>query len=72
MEIPAILESYGLAGFVIAAMAWAIRALWERYNAVQDARLVDLRDGAERHAQLTREVKATLDATLAALREGGR
>lgn len=69
MDIGPILETYGLAGLVILSLSWAVRNLWERYNVVQDARIAEMRHAADRNEVLVREIKSTLDATIAALKE---
>lgn len=69
MDVGTILETYGLPGVVIFTLGWAVKHLWDRYNEVQDARIAEMRNAAEKNATLVREMKATLDATLAALKE---
>jgi hypothetical protein len=69
MELVPILETYGLPGLLIAVLLTAVRSLWDRVNTIQDARIAEMRHSADRSEILVREIKNTLDATLAALKE---
>lgn len=69
MDVGPILETYGLAGLVIGGLTWTVQNLWARYNIVQDARIAEMRHAADRNEVLVREIKSTLDATIAALKE---
>lgn len=70
MEIPPIFEAYGLPGIIIAALLYALKAERDRNNQQADTRVSDLKEFMAMHSALAKEVKGTLDATLAALREG--
>lgn len=59
-DLPAPLAELGFVGLAIAVLALAIRALWQRYNQVQDARVADHKE----HSATLRDVVKTVDRVI--------
>ena len=60
MDIPALIETYGLPGIIMVGLGYAVVALWNRLALAQDARLNDLREHGK-------ELRAVSDSATAAI-----
>jgi hypothetical protein len=72
MDTGAFIETYGLPGAVILALAYACLHLFRAYDAVQNSRVKDNRESAREIREIAEASNSTIDALTRVLDREGR